>query len=195
MHLLYYRFLLLLPLATALQIPFTSSPLSPPPPPAARPLQLTLRQSVHISLHNDSQPVLHRHYSPTDLHLSSLGGDPPSLDLAQQQTSSWIPSSPLAFQAARRHAYHSKRIRKLGLLPTWEQVRDQELAGTLEWEEHEIRMPNTSDVATIGALGRMASNAYVEQGAGSWWDLEGRWNVVSRRPNGAPVRERTSISS
>lgn len=58
-------------------------------------------------------------------------------------------------------------------------MRDQELAGTLEWEEHEIRMPNTSDVATIGALGRMSSNAYVEEGAGSWWDLEGRWNVVS----------------
>lgn len=176
MHLLHYSFLL--PLATALQIPFTSSPPSPPPAPPA-PLQLTLRQSVHIPLHNSSIPALHRHYSPADLHLSTLGGDPASLHLAHQQTSTWIPSSPLAFQAARRHAYHSKHIRKLGLLPSWEQVRDEELAGTLEWEEHEIRMPNTSDITTIGALARMSSNAYVEEGAANWWDLEGHWNVVS----------------
>lgn len=65
------------------------------------------------------------------------------------------------------------------MLPTWNEVQDEQLAGTLEWEEHQIRMPNITDVNTIANLAKMASNAYVEQGAGSWWDLEGHFNVVS----------------
>lgn len=40
-------------------------------------------------------------------------------------------------------------------------------------------MPNITDVGTINALAKMSSNAYTKENSASWWDLDGRWNVVS----------------
>jgi putative lipase involved disintegration of autophagic bodies len=45
--------------------------------------------------------------------------------------------------------------------------------------EHEIEMPNVTDVRTLAALAKMASNAYIQDDNSGWWDLEGRRNVVS----------------
>ena len=64
-------------------------------------------------------------------------------------------------------------------MPTVAEWEDEQLARTFEWQEEDILMPNTSDVATISAMAKMASNAYAEEGSGSWWDLDGKWNVVS----------------
>jgi len=65
-----------------------------------------------------------------------------------------------------------------GRLPTRDEMRDIELANTLEWEEHEIEVPDTNDVETLAAIGKMTSNAYTTPDQSGWNDIGGGWNRV-----------------
>ena len=113
--------------------------------------------------------------------MTQLAGHSQIQSLKSQLTTAWKPSSNVAFQAARRADYFIKKTARRGVLPSWTDVQDQALAQTLEWEEHDIMMPNITDVDSINALAKMASNAYTKENSASWWDLDGKWNVVSRQ--------------
>lgn len=179
------------PFATALQIPFFASErqerFADAPPPttlsaASRPVSFTLRQAVHVSTTNRSMPALYRHYSEEDRSAMTIqSGHSQTQSLSALVTTTWKPSSHAAYQAARRSAYWAKRAMRSGVLPSWAEIQDQVLGRTLEWEEEDILMPNITDVGTIAALAKMASNAYSKENSASWWDLDGRWNVVSAR--------------
>lgn len=180
-------------LCSALQIPFLASQShrsavfddrmtasSSAPPGQLKSNTFTLRQALHASTSNRDIPVLQRHYSTADLvTMESASGHSQTQSLSAQMTTAWRPSSNEAYQAARRSAYAIKKAARTGHLPTWSDVQDQLLAHTLGWEEHDILMPNITDVGTINALAKMASNAYTKENSGSWWDLDGKWNVVS----------------
>jgi hypothetical protein len=174
--------ILLLPLllgsAYALQIPFLPSPPSPPLH------TLTLRHALHLSTTNRSFPILHRHYSSSDLlSLSAETGYSTTQSLSSIRTSAWRPNSQHAYQAARRASFFTPRALARRLLPTWQELEDEALGATLEWREHEIEMPNVTDVKTLAALAKMASNAYIQDDNSGWWDMEGKWNVVSLGPD------------
>lgn len=183
--------LLLLPLCTALQIPF-NRPTAQADDARSPPISFTLQQSVHLPF--DAQlPPLRRTYSVAEHDLlTAETGHSTTQSLNSRRTSAWRPSSFAAHEALRQHTYSSKRRRLLGVLPTAQEWEDQQLAESFEWQEEEILMPNTSDVATISAMAKMASNAYAEEGSGSWWDMNGKWNVVS--PPSPPLAERSLIT-
>lgn len=178
--------------AAALQIPF----LRPSPPhllptssatsthsPEAEDL-LTLRHVLHHPTRHPHLPPSRKDYSPTDLNLFTSNDSffpLSSLDHLKRRTiRAHRPSSQEAFQAARRASYFTPlRAFKERRLPTEQEQRDRELAGTLEWEEVEIEAPDTRDVGTLAALGKMTSNAYTTEDGGGWYDLgEEGWNVV-----------------
>jgi putative lipase involved disintegration of autophagic bodies len=64
-------------------------------------------------------------------------------------------------------------------LRTWDELEDDRLAGTLEWEDTEIEVPDTEDVETLAAFGRMTSNAYTTPDSSGWYDIGDGWNRVS----------------
>lgn len=61
-----------------------------------------------------------------------------------------------------------------------EEAADERHAGTLEWGEVELEVPDVRDVVTLASLAKMTSNAYTDD-TGVWYDLDGTWNVVSRK--------------
>lgn len=186
------------PPTTALQIPLFARP--PPPPPTSPPPassssshsssssshSLTLRHALHLSTTSRHLPASRRDYSPLDLAPLSLSASarPSGLYPATQRLSSrrirtHRPSSQAAFHAARRASFHTPlRALHLGRLPTAQEVDDALLAGTLEWDDVEIDAPDTGDVETLAALGRMTSNAYTLPDREGWYDIGGGWNVV-----------------
>ena len=64
-------------------------------------------------------------------------------------------------------------------LPTLKELEDERLAESLEWEDTEIEVPDTEDVETLAAFGRMTSNAYTTPDSSGWYDIGGGWNRVS----------------
>jgi len=46
----------------------------------------------------------------------------------------------------------------------------------LDWEEHEILAPDTSDRSTVMELARMTGNAYFKPDDKGWYDVGGQWN-------------------
>lgn len=59
------------------------------------------------------------------------------------------------------------------------ELEDEIWGSTLEWEESEIDVPDVSDVPTLNALGKLTANAYILSDEAGWYDVDGRWNVVS----------------
>ncbi|KAK4050103.1 putative lipase atg15 [Microbotryomycetes sp. JL201] len=176
--------------SSALQIPFqrpqplttlsSTSPNDDAPPPSQPPaMKLTLRHGVHVTTRNRHIPALHKRFDAADLVeiTSETGFDSSQLTLRQIPTTAWKPSSRLAFQAARRAAYQRAKALRTGVMPTWDDLADEALAATLEWHEHDIYMPNISDVTTISSLAKMANNAYSKKDGGGWIDPGGHWNV------------------
>ncbi|KAM0788203.1 hypothetical protein ACM66B_001362 [Microbotryomycetes sp. NB124-2] len=179
-------------LVSALQVPFqrpkpqTASPASPslnddapPSPQQPAAMTLSLRHAVHVTIRNRSVPALHKQFNAADLVeiASETGFDSSQLHMKQIATTAWRPSSHLAFQAARRASYQRGKAMRTGMMPTWDHLADEAMAATLEWQEHDIYMPNISDVATISSLAKMANNAYSKKDGGGWIDPGGRWNV------------------
>ncbi|GAA5884650.1 hypothetical protein JCM6882_005334 [Rhodosporidiobolus microsporus] len=188
--------LLLVQGAVALQIPFLTP--SPPPstsptspsssPPSDQPLApdtashtFTLRHALHLSTTHRHLPPSRRDYSSSDLaSLASVSRYSSTQSVRSRRIRAQRPNSQPAFHAARRSSFFTPlRALQEGRLPTREEREDQRLARTLEWEDIEIDAPDTKDVATLAALGKMTSNAYTTPDAGGWYDLgdEG-WNVT-----------------
>jgi lipase ATG15 len=46
----------------------------------------------------------------------------------------------------------------------------------LDWEEHEILAPDTTDRSTVMELARITGNAYFRPGDRGWYEVDGRWN-------------------
>ncbi|GAA6038895.1 hypothetical protein JCM8097_000561 [Rhodosporidiobolus ruineniae] len=180
--------LALLPCTLALQIPFLSrlpsdgSPTRPPDEPPLPLSTLTLRHAVHLSTTDRTLPPSRRDYSPADLaSLSSLSSPfaySASHPVRSRRIRAQRPSSQAAFHAARRSAFFTPlRAAQAGRLPTREELDDARLARTLEWDDIEIDAPDTRDVETLAALGKMTSNAYTTPDASGWYDLgEEGWN-------------------
>lgn len=163
--------LLLLPLAVQAQqqLPFRA-------PPAL--VTLTLQSAIHLHT-NRTLPPLHKGYSPAVL--STLDAEhSEAQQIRTARGTAYRPSSDAAYQAARRASYYTPRALRSGRMLTPGELSDTLVGGSLEWTEHDIELPDVSDVVTIASLAKMTANAYTlpdnEQG---WYDLDGRWNVVS----------------
>ncbi|GAA5967298.1 hypothetical protein JCM11641_000505 [Rhodosporidiobolus odoratus] len=188
--------LLLLPGASALQIPFlsrSSSSTSFPTSSSSSHLSssssatpddtvLTLRHALHLPVADPHRAASRRDYSPTDLASVSSSFRYPFAHsgLRSQRLKVQRPTSQVVYQAARRASYFTPlRAFQHGRLPTREELEDQALAGTLEWEEVEIDAPDTRDVGTLAALGKMTSNAYSVPDSSGWFDMgEDGWNLT-----------------
>lgn len=206
--------LLLVAPIEALQIPFlATSPTSPPdrpPPPRSDndsggrgQRTFTLRHALHAS-------TTHRHLAPSRIDYSAR--DLASISaLSPYSNSQTVPrtkrvrvhraSSQDAFHAARRRSFarswesSGSEMRSRSSLrsfpaSTWAELEDEALADTLEWDETEIEAPDTNDVETLAAFGRMTSNAYTAPDASGWYDVGDGWNRVSlsAREPGEAVR-------
>ncbi|KAK4058320.1 putative lipase atg15 [Microbotryomycetes sp. JL221] len=99
------------------------------------------------------------------------------LEMTAIATSAWRPSSQAAYQASRRSSFRRAQMLRTGAFPTWDQLDDEAIAATLEWHEHDILMPNITDVKTISSLAKMSNNAYSKKDGGDWIDPGGKWNV------------------
>ncbi|GAA5899431.1 hypothetical protein JCM8208_001644 [Rhodotorula glutinis] len=183
------------PPAFALQIPLFARPPPPTSPPSSSPNAaasttepnsvhaLTLRHAVHLPTARRHLPPSRRDYSPLDLAALSvpdraLGLYPPTQHLKTRRIRTQRPSSQAAFHAARRASFNTPlRAMQLGRLPTEGELDDALLAGTLEWDDVDIEAPDTSDVETLAAFGRMTSNAYTLPDREGWYDIGDGWNV------------------
>ncbi|GAA5934891.1 lipase family protein [Sporobolomyces koalae] len=178
---------LLLPATRAVQIPFiATSPTSPPErdslpltaPDGIAAQRLTLRHAFHAPTAERHKPLSQIDYDRDDLaSISSLSPYSTTQTVRTKRLRTHQPSSQDAFHAARRTSFaRSMRTRYAGTFPTREHLADQALASTLEWNETEIEAPDTSDVDTLAALGKMTSNAYTTPDASGWYDIGGGWN-------------------
>lgn len=185
--------LLSLSAACALQIPFSArTPLDDarptfPPSSASAGLtagqglkSLTLRHAVHLSTTERHLPPSKRDYSSGELDvLADLTTYSNTQHVKTRRIRTQRPSSQAAFQAARRASYFTpQRAMGLGRLPTLQELEDAALGSTLEWDEVEVEVPDTSDVETLAAFGKMTSNAYTTPDAGNWYDIGSGWNRV-----------------
>ncbi|GAA6006990.1 hypothetical protein JCM11491_001469 [Sporobolomyces phaffii] len=166
--------------ASGLQLPFLA-PTSPPDPASLPPSgrTFTLRHALHA-------PTSHRHlapsridYSPRDLAaISALS--PYSLSHTVPRTKRLRvqrPNSQAAFHAARRTAFRTKVARSsLTVRDDDDHLADARLAAALEWHDADVEVPDTDDVETLAAFGRMTSNAYTTPDASGWYDIGGGWN-------------------
>lgn len=131
----------------------------------------TLQHAVHLA---PNRPALHHSFHPS--------GDPIILQsssahlLRTISERAWRPSSPHAYQAARRSSYYTPRAKRLGRPLTALEQLDADRAAELEWEEDEIVVPDVGDVWTLRQLAIMSNNAYTQPG--EWWELDKPWNVV-----------------
>lgn len=151
-------------------------------PPAPNLHHLTLRHAVHLSHTDRTRPALHRTFSPSDLvSAASLTGHSPTQTIRTTRSKAWRPSSDWAYQAQRRTNFYLPRALKAGRPLTSNELADSMWGATLEWEEQEIEVPDVTDVVTVASLAKMTSNAYSDA-PDNWYDLDGRWNVVSLGP-------------
>ncbi|BGP30638.1 Putative lipase atg15 [Rhodotorula toruloides] len=183
--------LLSLSAACALQIPFSArTPLDdarPTFPPSSGSAgvsagqglkSLTLRHAIHLSTTERHLPPSQRDYSSGELDvLADLTTYSNTQQVKTRRIRTQRPSSQAAFQAARRASYFTpQRATGLGRLPTLQELGDAALGSTLEWDEVVIEVPDTRDVETLAAFGKMTSNAYTTPDAGNWYDIGSGWN-------------------
>ncbi|BGP38637.1 Putative lipase atg15 [Rhodotorula kratochvilovae] len=184
---------LALPGTFALQIPLFARPPPPPlaptsppssPNPAPPPLHaLTLRHAVHLPSSQRHLPPSRRDYSAADLAPLAVadpaaGVYPATQRLRTRRVRAQRPSSQAAFHAARRASFNTPlRAMQQGRLPTRQELEDAVLGRTLEWDDVEIDAPDTNDVETLAAMGKMCSNAYTLPDREGWYDIGGGWNV------------------
>ncbi|GAA5915826.1 triglyceride lipase ATG15 [Sporobolomyces salmoneus] len=182
--------LLLLAPINALQIPFFS-PTSSPLPSSASPNRpadeggrtFTLRHAFHSSTSHRHLPPSRLDYSTQDV-LSIEGALSPYGNTQTVRKTKRLrvqrPSSQDAFHAARRSSFMKSMMRSSSRLDftslAQSQFEDERLASTLEWEETEIEVPDTNDVETLAAFGRMTSNAYTTPDQSGWYDIGAGWN-------------------
>ncbi|GAA6002216.1 hypothetical protein JCM10207_003131 [Rhodosporidiobolus poonsookiae] len=172
--------------ALALQIPFVSPPPSSPPPTSSASsssssLTFTLRHAVHLSTTHRHLPPSRRDYPPDELSLVAASARYPLAQTARtRRIRAQRPSSQAAFHAARRASFFTPlRAMQEGRKQTREELADMARARTLEWDDIEIDAPDTKDVETLAALGKMTSNAYTTPDSSGWYDLgEEGWNVT-----------------
>lgn len=146
-------------------------PLANPPQQASRDV-FTLQHAIHISMSNPNQPPLHRAFDDASrLLVNAASGFATSHVVQRTDALAWRPSSQSAFQASRLKSFASRSRSIVS-------QRTSDLADTLSWHEERIETPNISSVATLSALAKMTSNAYVNVDDKDWFDLDGKWNVV-----------------
>lgn len=167
--------LLLLALAVSISAKPGQVPFSVPPSFSS----LSLKHALHLSPPKSNRPPFHRTYSPQDLlSIQSTDGHTDTTAIRTTRAKVWRPSSPHAYQAARRSSFYTPRALFAGRALTQNEMEDSLWASTLEWREDEVEMPDVTDVATLRQLAMICSNAYSAP-SGDWYDLEGKWNVVS----------------
>ncbi|GAA5975590.1 hypothetical protein JCM5350_002661 [Sporobolomyces pararoseus] len=181
----------------ALQIPFlATAPTSPSSlsstssafpsehsPPSEGGHTFTLRHAFHASTTHRHLPPSQLDYTPQDL--ASISALSPYSNTQTVKRTKRLriqkPSSQDAFHAARRTSF-TKSLRTMRSplsslsLPTLKELEDERLAESLEWEDTEIEVPDTEDVETLAAFGRMTSNAYTTPDSSGWYDIGGGWN-------------------
>ncbi|GAA5876568.1 hypothetical protein JCM16303_003583 [Sporobolomyces ruberrimus] len=170
----------------ALQIPFLATgPTSPPGVTSPRPDQppahtFTLRHAFHAPTDDRQRAPSRLDYSERDLVSISALSSYSTTESVQKtkRVRTQRPSSQEAFHAARRASFakSSRSFRGSTFLPTRAELQDEWLASTLEWEDTEIVAPDTDDVDTLAAIGKMTSNAYTTPDASGWYDIGGGWN-------------------
>lgn len=181
---------LVLPAASALQLPFLSPPLPTNNPPThySHPTSpsapsFTLQHAIHLSTTHRHAPALHLSYTPT--LLSTLSADSGHAQTQSLQLTPRIgqrPNDQIYFQAARRASFFSaERAAKLGRFWTAGEMREMELGSGLEWDEVEVEVPDVSDSGTVGNLAKMSANAYrTPDHPENWYNLSQGWNHVSQ---------------
>lgn len=85
----------------------------------------------------------------------------PSYSIRPRRTKTYRPSSFAAHAQARMRSLHFGESEKL------------------DWEEEEIESPDVESRETLLELAKMTNNAYVDPEDPAWYDLNGRWNIVS----------------
>lgn len=166
---------------SAWQLPFLSAAPRPPTGLSTSSHALKLRHALHFHSSDRSLPPLHRTYTPADLAALSIESDTLKEQVIRTTTElAWRPNDNGAFQAARRASYYTPRAISEGRALSIAELRDTFEGSMLQWNEEEIETPQVTDVATLATLGRMAGNAYsMPDNAAGWYDLDGKWNVVS----------------
>lgn len=181
----------------ALQIPFLATgPTSPPGVTSPRPDQppahtFTLRHAFHAPTDDRQRAPSRLDYSERDLvSISALSSYSTTQSVQKtKRVRTQRPSSQEAFHAARRASFakSSRSFRGSTFLPTRAELQDEWLASTLEWEDTEIVAPDTDDVDTLAAIGKMTSNAYTTPDASGWYDIGGGWNRASHLVSTLPL--------
>lgn len=155
-----FSFLLVLPTpatATQAQVPLTQAPNVKPDP-----VTLHLR---HLHSANASR-VLFTDISPAFPSQNANAETLYTLDTVLQTRHR--PSSFAAHVQTRRHAMR----RQAGLSLSNKSV-------DITWEEEVIVGPDVTNREALYMLAKMANNAYVLPDESEWYDLEGKWNLVS----------------
>ena len=88
------------------------------------------------------------------------------------------PSSPLYTVHTKRTISH-RPLSAEGYLHARSLSIRREPYQEVEWEEDDIIAPDVSSRLTLLELAKMTNNAYLDPGEAGWYDLEGKWNVVS----------------
>ncbi|GAA6058785.1 hypothetical protein JCM10212_001901 [Sporobolomyces blumeae] len=183
-----------------LQIPFVARPDATPPPTSSsfssssstasrRPIDaqshslhpFTLRHAFHAPTEQRHLPLSQLDYTDADLaSLSALSPYSSTQTARSRRLRAHQPNSQAAYHAARRTSFRSasssSSAASSSSFPSWADVADQAIAKTLEWDETEIFAPDTDDVETLAALGKMTSNAYTTPDSSGWIDIGGGWN-------------------
>lgn len=103
------------------------------------------------------------HVAFSDIHPSSSGLNTlQSSTLRAKSIKRHRPSSAAAFENAR--------------------IRSKWFAQSeaLQWEEDEVLAPDVESRDTLLELAKMTYDAYLDTNDTNWYDLDGKWNVVSR---------------
>jgi lipase ATG15 len=163
---------LLLVLALPIPVAPTQFPFQQPDKVSPSPITLYLRH-LHVA-DTGARRVLFADVPPEPRSPHAANGDsdprsPYTLDTVLQTTHR--PSSLAA------HAHARKAAVRLG------KGLHNDTTGELTWEEDVIASPDVTRRETLIMLAKMTSNAYLSPDDDEWYDLEGKWNVVSTIPS------------
>jgi len=123
-------------------------------------LQFELR---HLHAVSRSARVIFSDVSPRTID-SEANGDTVRDNTYTIPTATMPTFRPPSFEALSRARTHSRNFGQSMSFP---------------WDEDEVIGPDVEKRDTLLELAKMTNNAYVEPGDPAWYELGGRWNVVS----------------
>lgn len=117
------------------------------------------------------------HFQLRHQHASTLKGGVVFSDVSRSQLSvsslsgHTLRSKPIKTYRPSSVAAHQRTLSR-------SQLSAQSELEPLQWDEDEVPAPDVESRDTLLELAKMTYNAYVDHNDTSWYDLDGKWNVV-----------------